>query len=144
MTYVSETSLTAIWHNIIQDIYIRLLLTYFFDKKFHMGHLEVWKIKFLAINKKINWYTDSFLYECTQAFISSLLYTTLECISHNQKRKYNPITDEARKERCLRKQPQTTKIYKSFKYMECINLVMVKIFSLSNIFMPQSNVSSNH
>ena len=66
MTYVSETSLTAIWHNIIQDIYIRLLLTYFFDEKFHMGHLEVWKIKFLAINKKINWDTDSFPYECTQ------------------------------------------------------------------------------
>ena len=46
MTYVSETSLTAIWHNIIQDI--RLLLTYFFTKKFiwdiwKFGRLSFWR-----------------------------------------------------------------------------------------------------
>ena len=85
MTYVSETSLTAIWHNIIQDSFTSYL---FFDKKLHMGHLEVWKIKLLAINKKINWYTDSFPYECTQQ-----AYISQACISHNQKGKYNPRRD---------------------------------------------------
>jgi hypothetical protein len=43
-----------------------------------MGHLEVWKIKFLAINKKINWYTDSFLYECTHAYLKLRAYLIIK------------------------------------------------------------------
>ena len=142
MTYVSETSLTAIWHNIIQDITFVYFLLSFLTKSFiwdiwKFGRLSFWPLTKRSIGTQILFFMNAHKH-------LSQASATLECISHNQKRKYNPITDEARKERCLRKQPQTMKIYKSFKYMECINLVMVKIFSLSNIFMPQTNVSSNH
>ena len=66
MTYVSETSLTAIWHNIIQDIYIRLLLTYFLTKNFIWDIWKFGRLNFWPLTKKINWDTDSFPYECTQ------------------------------------------------------------------------------
>ena len=58
MTYVSETSLTAIWHNIIQDIYIRLLLTYFLTKNFiwdiwKFGRLNFWPLTKRSIGIQI-------------------------------------------------------------------------------------------
>ena len=64
MTYVSETSLTAIWHNIIQDIYIRLLLTYFLTKNFiwdiwKFGRLSFWPLTKRSIGTQILFFMNA-------------------------------------------------------------------------------------
>ena len=66
MTYVSETSLTAIWHNIIQDIYIRLFLTYFFTKNFiwdiwKFGRLSFWPLTKRSIGTQILFFMNAHL-----------------------------------------------------------------------------------
>ena len=74
MTYVSETSLTAIWHNIIQDIYIRLLLTYFLTKNFiwdiwKFGRLSFWTLTKRSIGIQILFLMNAHAYLKRRAYL---------------------------------------------------------------------------